>query len=112
MLLATLGGTGYLMLAIGHSTHLRYAGVFLATGGIFPVVANLFPWSLNNQRSDTKRGIGMVMFHVVGQCGTVLGTRLYPSSQAPYFVPVSKHYFPSTLFGFFSWMSVFVSSPT
>jgi hypothetical protein len=80
------------MLAIGQSTTVRYAGVFLATGGIFPVVANLFPWCLNNQRSDTKRGVGMVMFQLIGQCGTILGTRLYPLKQAPHYVTVSSYH--------------------
>lgn len=88
MILASLGGSGYLMLAIGKSTAVRYAGVFLAAL-IFPVVTNLFPWCLNNQRSDTKRGVGMVMFQLIGQCGTILGTRLYPAHEGPYYVKVS-----------------------
>ena len=76
------------MLAISHSTRVRYAAVFLAAAGIFSVVANMFPWSLNNQRSDTKRGVGIAMFHLIGQCGPLLGTRLYPTAEAPYYTKV------------------------
>ncbi|KAG8528505.1 uncharacterized protein KY384_007423 [Bacidia gigantensis] len=40
----------------------------------------------DNQGSDSRRGAGLVLINVVGQCGPVLGTRLYPKSQAPRFV--------------------------
>ena len=40
----------------------------------------------DNQGSDTRRGAGLVLINLVGQCGPVLGTRLYPKSQAPRYV--------------------------
>lgn len=42
--------------------------------------------SSDNQGSDTRRGAGLVMINVIGQCGPVLGTRVYPTSQAPRYV--------------------------
>lgn len=83
--LSLLGATGYIMLAVSESTGVRYAGVFLAAAGIFPCIGNILPWVMNNQGSDTKRGTGIAIINVVGQCGPLLGTRLYPSSEAPYY---------------------------
>lgn len=45
--LTALGGIGYVMLAAAKSVGARYAGVFLAAGGIFPAIANILPWTLS-----------------------------------------------------------------
>lgn len=86
MLLASLGGVGYILLAACTSTAGRYAGAFVAAAGIFPATANVLPWVSNNQGSDTRRGIGFVILNVVGQCGPLLGTRLYPTTEGPRYV--------------------------
>ncbi|KAJ5525509.1 major facilitator superfamily transporter [Penicillium frequentans] len=84
--LCMLGGIGYVLLATCRAVAIRYAGIFLAAAGIFPAISNIFPWVLNNQGTDTKRGVGFALLQVVGQCGPILGTRLYPSSEAPLFI--------------------------
>ncbi|QDS78074.1 hypothetical protein FKW77_003631 [Venturia effusa] len=86
MTLSAIGGVGYIMLAVAKSVGARYTGVFLAAAGIFPAIANILPWVLNNQGSDTRRGSSIVILNLVGQCGPLLGTRLYPSRQGPYYV--------------------------
>jgi hypothetical protein len=43
----------------------------------------LLTWVGNNHGSDTKRGIGYSLLQAVGQCGPLLGTRLFPSKDAP-----------------------------
>ncbi|KAI6715076.1 hypothetical protein JHW43_002442 [Diplocarpon mali] len=83
--LSLVGATGYIMLAAGTSTAVRYAGVFVAAAGIFPSIGNILPWVLNNQGSDTRRGTGIALLNIVGQCGPLLGTRLYPQSEKPYY---------------------------
>lgn len=40
----------------------------------------------DNQGSDTRRGAGLVLINVVGQCGGVLASRIYPSEEGPRFV--------------------------
>jgi hypothetical protein len=82
--LSLIGGTGYILLATVHSTAVRYFAIFLAAA-IFPCIANILPWVLNNQGTDTKRGTGIAILQMVGQCGPVLGTRLYPVSEGPYY---------------------------
>ncbi|KAK8236989.1 major facilitator superfamily domain-containing protein [Phyllosticta capitalensis] len=86
MFLTLMGGIGYVLLAATSSVGVRYLGVFLAAAGIFPAIANVLPWVSNNQGSDTRRGMGFVILNVVGQCGPVLGTRLYPDSEGPDFM--------------------------
>lgn len=83
--LSIIGAVGYIMLATSTVTGVRYAGVFLAAAGIFPSIGNILPWVLNNQGSDTRRGVGIALLNLVGQCGPLLGTRLYPMSEEPYY---------------------------
>jgi dipeptide/tripeptide permease len=85
-ILAAIGGAGYVILATTKSVGARYFGVFLAAAGIFPAIGNVLPWVTNNQGSDTRRGAGIVILNLVGQCGPLLGTRLYPTSERPFYV--------------------------
>lgn len=84
--LSIIGGVGYILLATVHSVGVRYFGIFLAAAGVFPAIANILPWVLNNQGTDTKRGVGIAMINIIGQCGPILGTRIYPVSERPYYV--------------------------
>lgn len=83
--MSLIGAIGYILLATTSSTGPRYTGVFLAAAGIFPCIGNILPWVLNNQGSDTKRGTGIAILNLVGQCGPLLGTRVYPSKDSPYY---------------------------
>ncbi|KAM0747737.1 pantothenate transporter liz1 [Meredithblackwellia eburnea MCA 4105] len=84
--LSCIGGIGYVVLATCKTTAVRYFAVYLAACGIFPVVALSLPWVSNMHRDDSKRGAGFMLLNIVGQCGPLLGTRLYPKSEAPYYV--------------------------
>lgn len=83
--LSLLGCAGYVMLAASRTVSVRYAGVFLAACGVFPAIANTLSWLLNNQRSDTKRGVSIAVMNVIGQCGSLLGTQLFPKGEGPYY---------------------------
>ncbi|KAK0641096.1 major facilitator superfamily transporter [Cercophora newfieldiana] len=83
--LSLVATTGYLILALTASLPWRYFGVFLAAGGVFPAIANILSWVLNNQGTDTKRGVAIAMLNIIGQCGPLLGTRIFPVSQGPYY---------------------------
>lgn len=85
-ILTAIGGIGYVILATTKSVAARYFGVFLAAAGIFPAIGNVLPWVTNNQGSDTRRGTGIVILNLIGQCGPLLGTRLYPKSEGPLYV--------------------------
>ncbi|KAK4159105.1 major facilitator superfamily transporter [Cladorrhinum sp. PSN259] len=85
IILSAIGGIGYVLLATFTSVAVRYVGVFLAAAGVFPAIANILPWTLNNQGTDTKRGVGIAILNIIGQCGPLLGTRLFPVSGKPYY---------------------------
>ncbi|KAF2760016.1 MFS general substrate transporter [Pseudovirgaria hyperparasitica] len=104
MVMSIVGGVGYVILATTQATGVRYFGSFLAAAGIFPCIANILPWVLNNQGTDTRRGAGIILLNWIGQCGPLLGTRLYPSTEKPYYV---KGMFVCAAFMFFTTLLAF-----
>lgn len=86
MVASLIGGVGYTILATVQGTGPRYFAVYLVTAGVFPSIFNVAPWTLNNQGSDTKRGTGTVLLQMLGTCGPLLGTRLYPAAEGPFYV--------------------------
>lgn len=86
MLLSIIGAVGYVLLATCTAVGVRYLGVFLAAAGVFPCIGNILPWVLNNQGSDSRRGMGIVILNLIGQCGPFLGTNIFPSSEGPRYV--------------------------
>lgn len=42
--------------------------------------------SIDNQGSDTRRGVGIALLNLIGQCGPLLGTNVFPTSEGPRYV--------------------------
>jgi len=42
--------------------------------------------SIDNQGSDTRRGVGIALLNLIGQCGPLLGTNVFPASEGPRYV--------------------------
>lgn len=40
----------------------------------------------HNLGSETKRATGIPMFMAIGQCGSVLGSHLYPATEGPHYM--------------------------
>ncbi|KAJ5770236.1 uncharacterized protein N7511_002287 [Penicillium nucicola] len=83
---ATMATIGYLLLTCVQDeskTAARYAGVWLATCGIFPALALNVTWMLNNQAGDSKQGAGMALLAVFGQCSSLVSSSVFPDSDAP-----------------------------
>lgn len=77
-----MAAAGPVMLAV------RYLAVYPAAVGFFNVVVLTVAWNVNNQRGGAaRRGAGFALLQAVGQCGPLVGTRLYPDADAPYYVP-------------------------
>ena len=87
---AIMGSLGYLLIAIAGALRAnfwwRYFGVFPAASGFFSAITLILAWTINNQDSDSKRGTGVAILNLVGQFGPLLGTRIYPDSDRPYYV--------------------------
>ena len=85
-----IGAFGYALIAaagvLRADAAWRYAGVFFAASGFFSAVTLVITWTINNQRSESRKGTAVAMMNIFGQLGPLLGTRLYPDSDRPYFV--------------------------
>lgn len=84
-----LATSGYLFLAIAgpHVGHtLRYLAFFPICTGLFSCVTLIITWTVNNQPSDEAKGTGMALMQYIGQCGPILGTRVFREVDAPFFV--------------------------
>lgn len=87
---AILGASGYCLIAFAgfqRWDHVwRYLGIYPAAAGFFSAITIIITWTINNQESDSKKGTGMAMLNIIGQCGPLVGTRLYPDTDGPYYV--------------------------
>jgi phosphatidylinositol 3,5-bisphosphate 5-phosphatase len=87
---ALIACLGYALSAIaGHlrwHNIFRYLSIFPAVVGFFSAITIIITWTLNNQRSGSKKGTGIALLNFIGQCGPLLGTKLYPEKDAPYYV--------------------------
>lgn len=54
--------------------------------GFFSAIVLIITWTLNNQQTTTGKGTGVVLLNVVGQCGPLVGVRLFPEGDGPWFV--------------------------
>ncbi|TLD31467.1 hypothetical protein PspLS_02889 [Pyricularia sp. CBS 133598] len=89
---ALTSALGYATLALSEhvlrlqpASAMRYLAVYPAAVGFFCVVVLTVVWNVNNQPSRSRRGAGFALMQTVGQCGPLLGARLYPRSQSPFY---------------------------
>ncbi len=87
---AFLGFLGYALIAIGGwlqwPNTVRYLCVYPAAAGFFSAITIIITWTMNNQESNAKKGTGMTILNIIGQCGPLLGTRLYPDRDGPFYI--------------------------
>jgi len=50
------------------------------------VITIIITWNINNEESESKQGAAFAMLQFIGQCGPLVGTRLYPAEDAPFYV--------------------------
>jgi len=81
---ALIAAVGYILLGATSTTAVRYFGLFLAVQ-IFCSVAMLLIWVANTHATDSKRAGGLAILATGGQCGPVLGTNIFPTTDAPYY---------------------------
>uniref|UniRef100_A0A0B7K5Z0 Major facilitator superfamily (MFS) profile domain-containing protein n=1 Tax=Bionectria ochroleuca TaxID=29856 RepID=A0A0B7K5Z0_BIOOC len=77
--LSTVAGIGYLLLTIMEDqakNKIRYLGE------CSPAWQLNLTWVLNNQGGETKRGVGLAVIAILGQCSSFVSSTLYPKSDA------------------------------
>lgn len=86
---ALCSAAGYLVLGLAEPlrlpTWVRYLAVYPAAAGFFNVVTLIITWGINSQPDETRRGATFAMMQFIGQLGTLVGTRLYPDRDEPYY---------------------------
>jgi MFS family permease len=85
-----LASTGYVTLAISGyyqfpNVMLRYLALYPAMAGFFSAITIIITWNINNQGSDSKKGTGMAILNVIGQMGPLIGIRLFPEEDSPWY---------------------------
>jgi len=83
---ATIAVLGRMHLSSDTANQIRYLAIFPATAGFFSAITIIITWTMNNQESEAKKGMGMTILNIIGQCGPLIGTRLYPDGEGPFYV--------------------------
>lgn len=82
-----VGGIGYvLLLAVQDNVHARYFAVFCITSGTYTTIGVVIAWFAHNLGSETKKATGIPMYMAIGQCGSILGSKIFPSTEGPQYV--------------------------
>ncbi|KIJ36293.1 hypothetical protein M422DRAFT_782228 [Sphaerobolus stellatus SS14] len=84
---STVAGIGYiLLLTVPDKVGVRYLGVFFITSGTYTHIGVIIAWFAHNLGSETKKSTGIPMFMAIGQCGSILGSHLFPSIEGPRYI--------------------------
>lgn len=67
-------------------TLIRYSCVYPATAGFFSAITLIITWSMDNRVEKEGKGASIAILNIIGQCGPLLGTRLYPESDRPWYI--------------------------
>ncbi|KAF8186888.1 MFS general substrate transporter [Mycena galopus ATCC 62051] len=87
-----ISGIGYvLLLAVPSSVHVRYFAVFCIVSGTYTTIGLIIAWFAHNLGSETKRATGIPIFMAIGQCGSVLGSHIFPLTEGPRYILTSSH---------------------
>lgn len=85
---SVVGGIGYvLLLAVAqHMNHVRYFATFCIVSGTYTTIGLVIAWYAHNLGSETKRATGTPLYMAIGQCGSILGSHLFPSNEGPRYI--------------------------
>lgn len=83
-----IAATGYFHSHLPEPVHIfiRYLGVFPATSGFFSAITLIMTWTMDNRVAKEGKGASVALMNLIGQCGPLLGTRLYPDTDGPWYV--------------------------
>ncbi|OCK76566.1 MFS general substrate transporter [Lepidopterella palustris CBS 459.81] len=78
---------GFILLIASTHPHIKYAGTFLAAGGIYPNIPQAVAWNGNNIGGSVKRSVGIAMQVGFGNLGGTVAGFLYQTKNAPTYYP-------------------------
>ncbi|EUC46303.1 hypothetical protein COCMIDRAFT_93229 [Bipolaris oryzae ATCC 44560] len=77
---------GFAMLAATGAPGVQYAGTVLAAIGIYPQIPLGMAWNSGNIGGSLKRGTGIAMQVMGGNCGGIIASYVYVSRDGPRFI--------------------------
>ncbi|KAK4452706.1 high-affinity nicotinic acid transporter [Podospora aff. communis PSN243] len=77
---------GFSMLAASGNSSVQYVGTVLAAVGIYPQIPLGLAWNSGNIGGSLKRGTGIAMQVMGGNCGGIVASYVYLTSDGPRFV--------------------------
>jgi len=83
---AFFGGIGYLLLLTVSDNHVRYFATFCILTSAYSITGLSMPWFAHNLGSESKTAAGIPMYTTVGQCGSILGSHLFPTTDGPRYI--------------------------
>ncbi|KAF8518348.1 major facilitator superfamily domain-containing protein [Hysterangium stoloniferum] len=84
---SAVAGIGYvLLITVDNNVHVRYFSVFCITSGTYTHIGLIIAWFAHNLGSETKKATGIPMFMAIGQCGSILGSHLFPATEGPHYI--------------------------
>lgn len=83
-LFSLLSAVGFILLGTTEAVAPRYLGCFLAVL-IFVTTSVVLVWNSNVNSTGSSKAGGLWIMMTIGQCGPLLGTNMFPSSDAPYY---------------------------
>ncbi|KAJ3552700.1 hypothetical protein NM688_g4015 [Phlebia brevispora] len=84
---ATLGAIGYvLLLVVANNDHVRYFATFCIVSGTYTVIGVVIAWFAHNLGSESKKAAGIPLYMSIGQCGSVLGSHIFPATEGPRYI--------------------------
>ncbi len=82
--MAMIAAIGFIIQATVKTTGARYFAIFLSVE-VFACVSLTLAWVANIHATESKRAGGMTILATIGQFGPLLGTNVFPKSEAPYY---------------------------
>ncbi|KAJ6005665.1 hypothetical protein N7451_003609 [Penicillium sp. IBT 35674x] len=85
---AAIAAAGYFHTHLSPSLHtfIRYICVYPAISGFFSAITLIITWSMDNRVEKEGKGASIAILNIIGQCGPLLGTRLYPEADGPWYI--------------------------
>ncbi|KAJ7634656.1 MFS general substrate transporter [Roridomyces roridus] len=78
-----ISGIGFVLLLAVENVHVRYFSVFCIVAGTYASLGVMLAWFSHNLGSESKRAAGTPAYMAIGQCGSVLGSHIFPSTEGP-----------------------------
>ncbi|BEJ00154.1 hypothetical protein CcaverHIS631_0500110 [Cutaneotrichosporon cavernicola] len=65
----------------------RYFGVICVVAPAYATIPLQLSWVASNSPAQTQRAVALGMLNTIGQCGSIVGSFIFPSKEGPQYIP-------------------------